>query len=70
MNYLKQYNLKNKKAFVIGGSGLIGIQISDALSQAGAKTYILDIKKPDKNKIKNKKNIMYKYFNCSHLLIN
>lgn len=67
MNYLKQYNLKNKKAFVIGGSGLIGIQISDALSQAGAKTYILDIKKPDKNKIKNKKNITYNYFNCASI---
>ena len=67
MDYLKQFSLKGKKAFIIGGSGLIGIQISNAISQAGAKTYILDIKKPDKKKIKNKKNITYNYFNCSYV---
>ena len=38
MNYLKQFNLKGKKAFIVGGSGLLGIQISNAISQAGAKT--------------------------------
>jgi len=65
MNYLKYFDLKRKKAFIIGGSGLLGIEVSNAMSQAGAKVFILDIKKPDIKKIKNKKNIFYKYFDCS-----
>ena len=67
MDYLKQFNLKGKKAFIVGGSGLLGIQISNTISQAGAKTYILDIKKPDRKKIKNKKNITHVYFNCASI---
>ena len=57
-DYKKKFNLDNKISFVLGGSGLLGKEISLALASFGAKVLILDIKK-DKaffNKIK-KKNI-------------
>ncbi len=41
-NYIEKFKLKNKKAIVCGGLGLIGKEVSIALSQAGAKVLILD----------------------------
>ena len=43
MNYLNKFKLHNQTAFVCGGLGLIGIEVSTALAQAGAKVIILDI---------------------------
>ncbi|NHN32772.1 SDR family NAD(P)-dependent oxidoreductase [Paenibacillus agricola] len=40
MNVMDFFTLKDKVAIVTGGSGLYGRQITTALSQAGAKTYI------------------------------
>ena len=44
-NYKENYNLDNKLAFVLGGSGLLGKEISLALATYGAKVIILDVKK-------------------------
>ncbi|MCA9406483.1 MAG: SDR family oxidoreductase [Candidatus Omnitrophica bacterium] len=44
-NYLEQFSLKGKVAFVTGGAGLIGGELCRALASAGAKTVILDIEK-------------------------
>ena len=44
-NYIEKFNLKNKLAFVLGGFGLIGKEITIALAEHGAKIIILDIKK-------------------------
>jgi len=44
-NYLNKFSLKGKLAIVIGGYGLIGFEISKALSDAGAKVIIIDLKK-------------------------
>ena len=44
-NYLNKFNLKNKKAFIIGGCGLLGSEISEALISANAKVYIFYIDK-------------------------
>lgn len=43
MNYLDKFRLNNKTAFVCGGLGLIGTEVSIALAQAGAKVIILDV---------------------------
>ena len=48
MNYLKS-NLNSKKvAYVVGGLGSIGLEVSKALSDSGAKVLIIDVKKLDK----------------------
>ena len=41
-NYLNKFSLKNKKAFVIGGSGLLGSEIIEALVSASANVINLD----------------------------
>ena len=43
VNYLKKFSLKGKTAFITGGVGLIGAEISKALASAHAKTIIIDI---------------------------
>ena len=43
-DYLKYFSLKNKKAVVIGGSGLLGSEIVKALISASAQVINLDIK--------------------------
>mgnify|MGYP001318122197 CR=1 FL=1 len=67
-NYLNQFNLKGKKAIIVGGSGLIGNEIINVLAEKGAKVYVLDIKKPLIKK-KNKRKINYIHFDCSSNLI-
>ena len=67
INYLNKFNLKNKIAYIVGGLGLIGQEISIALASAGAETILLDVnKKIAKNfqtKIKKQGyNLKYKYF--------
>lgn len=42
-DYLAKFSLSRKVAFVTGGLGLIGLEISKAFAAAGAKTVILDI---------------------------
>ena len=49
IDYLKKFSLKGKTAFVVGGLGLIGTEISRALAQAGAKTVAMDVQS-DKGK--------------------
>lgn len=45
IGYLERFRLDGKTAFVAGGLGLIGLEVSKALSEARAKTVILDIDK-------------------------
>lgn len=40
MNIMDRFNLSGRTALVTGGSGLFGRQITEALAQAGAQTYI------------------------------
>lgn len=73
VSYLEKFKINNKVAFVVGGLGLIGIEVVKAIAEAGAKTVILDINK-DKG-IKsvrelNKKrglNISYEKFDCASI---
>jgi|APSaa5957512535_1039671.scaffolds.fasta_scaffold33817_3 NAD(P)-dependent dehydrogenase (short-subunit alcohol dehydrogenase family) len=42
-DYMSKYRLEGKIAFVVGGLGLIGKEVSTAIASAGAKTLVLDI---------------------------
>ena len=58
ISYLKKFDLKKKLAFVVGGSGYIGSEISLALTSLNCKVIVLD-KFPFVNK--NKNEIAYIY---------
>ncbi|MFA6569614.1 MAG: SDR family oxidoreductase [Bacteroidota bacterium] len=53
-NYLGKFSLKNKVAFVCGGNGLIGSEISKAFASVGAKTIVLSHDKAKGKKFINK----------------
>ena len=43
INYLQKFSLRNRTAFVVGGLGLIGREVSVAFAMAGADTIVLDL---------------------------
>ena len=43
MKYLDKFKLNNKKVIVLGGNGLIGSEVSNAMLEAGGNVTILDI---------------------------
>ncbi len=43
IDYMRKYRLDDKIAFVVGGLGLIGKEVSTAIASAGAKTLVLDV---------------------------
>ena len=60
-NYLDKFSLRGKKAFIIGGCGLIGSKISEALLSASAEVFVFD-----NNRIKGKffqKKFLHKKYN-------
>jgi NAD(P)-dependent dehydrogenase (short-subunit alcohol dehydrogenase family) len=66
-DYLKKFLLNELSVFVVGGSGLIGREICDAVTCAGANTIVLDkIKIPNK-KTKNSSTLIWRKFDCSNL---
>ena len=42
-DYFKKYSLDNQTAFVVGGLGLIGGEVSNAITSAEAKIIVLDL---------------------------
>jgi len=42
-DYMSKYRLEGKIAFIVGGLGLIGKEVSTAIASAGAKTLVLDV---------------------------
>tara|TARA_Y100000590_G_scaffold468563_3_gene651734 strand:+ start:901 stop:1719 length:819 start_codon:yes stop_codon:yes gene_type:complete len=72
INYLKKFSLENKTAFIFGGLGLIGKEVSTAYAQAGANTIVLDIKQSDGKEfgkeMKSKNyNLFFEKFDCTNL---
>lgn len=70
MNYLDKFKLNNKLAYILGGFGVIGQEVTSAFHEAGAKIIILDKRdkfKIIKSKIKKNPNIHYNYFNCANI---
>ena len=43
IDYLQKFRLDEKTAFIVGGLGLIGSEVSSAFAMAGAKTIVLDL---------------------------
>jgi NAD(P)-dependent dehydrogenase (short-subunit alcohol dehydrogenase family) len=69
-SYLDKFSLKNKVAFVNGGVGLIGTQVTMALADAGAKVIILDINKEKGEELQKKlkgKEVFYEYLDTTEL---
>jgi len=62
--YSDVFSLKNRTAFIMGGKGLLGSEITKAISSYDANTIILDINEQWDNDFDN---IIYKYFDCSNL---
>jgi NAD(P)-dependent dehydrogenase (short-subunit alcohol dehydrogenase family) len=62
--YRDIFSLKNKTAFILGGHGLLGIEITKAISAYDAKTVVLDVNDHDNEAFDN---VSYKYFDCSSL---
>ena len=71
-NYLSKFSLKGKVAYVTGGLGLIGSEISKAFASAGATVVILDIETDKDNqrvkKIQSKEHkIFFEYCDITDL---
>lgn len=66
-NYLDKFNLNNKKAYVVGGSGLLGKEIIQQLLESSVKVINLDLKNKRKNinKKKYSKNYYFHKFDVS-----
>lgn len=64
--YTERCSLEKDLAFIIGGSGLIGREISDAVASFGARTIILDINSENVFDLTEKfSNIIFEEFDCS-----
>ena len=71
-NYLQKFRLDGKIAFVVGGLGLIGSEVSSASAMAGAKTIVLDLDNNKShffhNEIKERDfDIIFKSFDCAEM---
>ena len=72
IDYLEKFSLAGKTAFVMGGLGLIGREVCNALVSAGAKTIILDVKKDqgqkfEKELVHENYNVKFIYFDCADM---
>jgi len=69
-SFLEKFSLKGKIAFVSGGAGLLGSEVSKNLASAGARTVILDINKSKAETLKEEIvkagfNSEYEYFDIA-----
>ncbi|MBU1196099.1 MAG: SDR family oxidoreductase [Proteobacteria bacterium] len=72
IDYLSKFKLDGKIAFVVGGLGLIGREVSIAYATAGAKTIVLDVNTDqgelfEKTMKKKGYPFFYKHFDCSDM---
>ena len=72
IDYLQKFRLNKKTAFVVGGLGLIGREVSIALAMAGAKTIVIDVEREKGQLYENEINregydVSFKYFDCADM---
>ena len=72
VEYMQKFRLDDKTAFVVGGVGLIGMEVSTAFAMAGANTFILDIDQEKGNVLVNELSgtglkASFKIFNCADM---
>jgi NAD(P)-dependent dehydrogenase (short-subunit alcohol dehydrogenase family) len=66
-DYLQKFLLKELTVFIVGGSGLIGREICDAVTSAGANTIVLDkVDIPNRKKY-YRSSLTWREFDCSNL---
>ena len=66
-DYLQKFLLKELTVFIVGGSGLIGREICDAVTSAGANTIILDKVNIPNRKKSYASSLTWREFDCSNL---
>lgn len=72
VDYMQKLRLDNKTAYVVGGFGLIGREVSTAFAMAGAKTIVLDLESEqghsiEMDMIKIGYDITFKSFDCADM---
>ncbi len=72
IDYIQKFRLEGKTAFVVGGLGLIGREISTAITLAGANMLILDIDHANGEVFVNelsgaRREVSYRIFDCSDM---
>ena len=72
IDYLQKFRLDGKAAYIVGGLGLIGKEVSTALAVAGAKIVILDIDEEDgetfsRNMEDSDCKVNFELFNCEDM---
>ena len=71
-DYMEKFRLDKKTAFVIGGLGLIGKEVSTAFAMAGAKTFVIDIESKQGHLFememgKKGYDVIFKNFDCADM---
>ena len=72
IDYLKQFQLDGKTAYVVGGVGLIGKEVSIAYAMAGAKTIVLDLNDEEGQSFTMEMHekgyvVTFKFFDCAYM---
>jgi NAD(P)-dependent dehydrogenase (short-subunit alcohol dehydrogenase family) len=72
IDYLQKFRLDGKTAYIVGGLGLIGKEVSAALAVAGAKIVILDIDEDDGETFSRNIDgfdckVNFELFNCEYM---
>ena len=72
IDYLQKFRLNEKTAFVVGGLGFIGREVSTAFAIAGAKTIVLDVESEEGQLFKKEMNkkgydVGFKSFDCADM---
>lgn len=70
--YMQKFRLDGRTAFVVGGLGLIGKEVSAAIASAGAKTIVLDVRDSGGHEFTDAMNdegydTVYIHFNCAEI---
>jgi len=65
IDYLAKFRLDKKTAFVVGGMGLIGREVSIAYAMAGAKTIVLDVNNTQGELFEKDYDLTFRLFDCA-----
>jgi|TARA_B100002003_G_scaffold251403_1_gene294743 NAD(P)-dependent dehydrogenase (short-subunit alcohol dehydrogenase family) len=71
-SYIDKFRLDNKVAYVVGGLGLIGAEVTRALASVGAKVVVMDLKDKSEKSLESDLNregydVVFNHFDCSDL---
>ena len=72
IDYLQKFRLDSKTAYIVGGLGLIGREVSIALASSGAKTIVLDLDSEKGQSFEKEMHhkgfdVIFRTFDCANL---